>query len=96
MSDGSLVALITVGLPLLAAAVTAVWKWLTGRGLSRERSSQRVTVSDETVELWKANVRERDQTIAQRNQTIAERNQTIADQEQTIANLRRQLGRQVP
>lgn len=103
MSDGVLVVTLPALIIALSSAVAAVWKWLTTRGLSRKRSADRVTVSDEATDAYKLAARKLDveneelsDTVVRRNRTITDLNRTIEDRDRTIADLRRVIGGQTP
>ncbi len=103
MSDGVLIVTIPALIIALSSAVAAVWKWLTTRGMSRKRSADRMTVSDEATDTYKLASRKLDreneelnETIFRRNQSITDLNRTIEERDRTIADLRRAIGGQTP
>lgn len=63
MSDAVLIVTIPAVIAALSGAVAALWKWLTTRGMVRERSTRRVSLSDETVELYKQIIAAHERTI---------------------------------
>ncbi len=103
MSDGVLVVTIPALILALSSAVAAVWKWLTTRGMTRKRSADRTTVSDEVTDTYKlvarklnVEVEELNETVVRRNRSITDLNRTIEDRDRTIADLRRAIGGQNP
>jgi len=103
VSDGVLIVTIPALIIALSSAVAAVWKWLTTRGMTRKRSAERTTVSDEATDGWKlaakklnVEVEELNDTVVRRNQSITDLNRTVEERDRIIADLRRVIGGQNP
>lgn len=103
MSDGVLIVTVPLLIAAASGAVAAVWKWLTTRGMTRKRSADRITVSDEATDTYKlaakklnGEVEELNDTLARRNRSISDLNRTIEERDRTIADLRRVIGGQNP